>query len=101
MSTQPHPFPTHPIHRPSSLHPNLPLPAFPLNSLPFLPSLPFPSLPFLSRYHQEALGFSDALRYSGKEDVVHTQKPHEMVRVAALLPLASPTLAYHLLLPLL
>lgn len=30
------------------------------------------------RYHLEALGFSDGLRYSGKEDVVSTADPHEM-----------------------
>eukprot|EP01061_Rhynchopus_euleeides_P034807 TRINITY_DN5873_c2_g1_i1.p1 TRINITY_DN5873_c2_g1~~TRINITY_DN5873_c2_g1_i1.p1 ORF type:complete len:513 (+),score=125.84 TRINITY_DN5873_c2_g1_i1:92-1630(+) len=30
------------------------------------------------RYHQEELGFSDGLRYSGKADVVDTDDPHEM-----------------------
>eukprot|EP00928_Gymnodinium_smaydae_P014216 TRINITY_DN15174_c1_g2_i1.p1 TRINITY_DN15174_c1_g2~~TRINITY_DN15174_c1_g2_i1.p1 ORF type:complete len:481 (+),score=20.47 TRINITY_DN15174_c1_g2_i1:22-1464(+) len=29
-------------------------------------------------FHQAELGFSDGLRYSGKEDVVKTSKPHEM-----------------------
>ena len=30
------------------------------------------------RYRQQELGFSDALRYSGKEDVVDLSSPHEM-----------------------